>query len=146
MVFNCSNQGLEPCKRSHIRMTNLYWIITIFTLSTVKFSDMTIIDFSLWLKESYNFDSDSNTLFKNALADVFRQFSNSTYDGVPFFQHYKHNLHQELKSHYVSLLEMLIGQIPEPQSRVSLNVLNIPLGDYYHQKQEILRQVSLLKN
>ncbi|AMA49439.1 hypothetical protein [Flavobacterium covae] len=107
---------------------------------------MDSIDFSQWLKESFNFDSNLNVLFKNALEESFRVFANSSFNGIPFFDYYKDNLYQELKRHYVGHLELLIGQIPEPHSRVSLKILNIPLNDYYRQKKELLQQVSLLKS
>ena len=102
--------------------------------------------FSEWLKDSFNFDSGSNVLFKNALIETFRMFSSSTYNGVPFLEHYKDNLHQELLSHYVGQLKMLIQQIPEPTSIVSLNILRIPLNEFWSQKEELLQQVSQLKH
>ena len=45
---------------------------------------MELLDFSSWLKATYNFDCYENQLFKIVLEDTFERFKNSTINGVAF--------------------------------------------------------------
>ena len=108
---------------------------------------MELLDFSSWLKATYNFDCYENQLFKIVLEDTFERFKNSTINGVAFVDYYQgHALYQELLLHYLSLLTTMIELIPESESQTSLNILGLPLNHFSRHKNNLKFQVSQLKN
>ncbi|OPB87843.1 hypothetical protein [Elizabethkingia occulta] len=101
-------------------------------------------DFHSWLQEKFSFDCFENDLFKKALYSVYEEFSNSKYDGVSFLQFYQDNLYSEFLRSYLNRLELLIKQIPHPDSVVTWNVYGIPLNHYSLQKEELSQRIGLL--
>lgn len=106
---------------------------------------MDLIEFNQWTIEEFNFDCFENDFFEKALKSAHDEFSNSKIDGITFEEYYKDSLFDKFLPKYQSRLMLLIKQIPQPTSRIQLNILGIDLNSYYPQKEYLQQQVSLLK-
>ncbi len=107
---------------------------------------MDLMKFNQWTIEKFNFDCFENDLFEKALKSAHNEFSNSKINGITFEVHYRDSLFDKFLQKYQSRLMLLIKQIPQPTSRIQLNVLGIDLNYYYPQKEYLQQQVSLLKS
>ena len=98
---------------------------------------MDIFKFSDWVKTEFDFDCFQNDFFKKTLMLCKEEFENSTYDGVPFEEHYQNNLNAMFLKSYHSQLKFLLKSIPKPPSELSLTIAGIDLNSYSNHIDEL---------
>ena len=69
-------------------------------------------NFKLWLKTNYNFDCEKSPFYLFVLDKTFKRLSDTSIDGLPYFEHHRNRLFQRILPEYILDLLFFLKQIP----------------------------------
>ena len=105
---------------------------------------MNFEEFNNWLLKHYNFNAFENDFFKKSLYNAYNSFASTSINGVSLPVLYQDHLFEEFLKEYKSYLQLLLGQMSQLPSDMSMTLEGISLNHWVAHLQQLKEKVALL--
>jgi len=105
---------------------------------------MNFEEFNNWLMKHYNFNAFENDFFEKSLYNAYNSFASTSINGVSLPVLYQDHLFEEFLKEYKSYLQLLLRQMSQLPSDMSMTFEGISLNDWAAHLQQLKEKVALL--
>jgi|GEM_PF-2866503 hypothetical protein len=105
---------------------------------------MNFEEFNNWLMKHYSFNAFENDFFEKSLYNAYNSSASTSINGVSLPVLYQDHLFEEFLKEYKSYLQLLLRQMSQLPSDMSMTLEGISLNDWAAHLQQLKEKVALL--